>query len=227
MSELRHEVLSAGSSSDILYIDVIARPRAFYSRAKRLIDVMATLAIAPFVLPVIAVAAALVRLDGGPAFYKQERVGKGGAIFTLWKLRSMRTDAARMLQEHLRSDPIAQAEWDANQKLRADPRITKVGAFLRKYSIDELPQFLNVLRGEMSLVGPRPIMPEQRQQYAGVAYFRMRPGLTGLWQVSDRNECSFTERAMHDTSYATTMSFELDVRILLRTVGVVLHGTGL
>lgn len=197
-----------------------------YRQVKRCFDIVATLALAPLAIPIVAIAALLVRLDGGRAFYSQTRVGRGGAVFTLWKLRSMRPDAAGLLEAHLRECPDARSEWEANQKLRHDPRITRVGLVLRKYSIDELPQLLNVLTGQMSLVGPRPMMPEQRPHYPGEAYFSLRPGLTGLWQVSERNGCTFAERAMYDNRYATTMSFAVDLAILLRTVAVVLHGTG-
>lgn len=221
MSEYSHDLISIPVSMDC------PRAGALYRGSKRCFDILATLAIAPLALPIVAAAALLVRLDGGKAFYSQKRVGKGGRIFTLWKLRSMRPDAARLLERHLEENPAARAEWEANQKLRCDPRITRVGQVLRKYSIDELPQLLNVLAGQMSLVGPRPIMPEQRRHYPGEAYFSLRPGLTGLWQVSERNGCTFTERAGYDNRYASTMSFGADLKILLRTVAVVLHGTGL
>src|SRR5690606_7861082 len=112
-------------------------------------------------------------------------------------------------------------------KLRHDPRITWVGRFIRKYSIDELPQLLNVLTVDMTLVGPRPFLPEQRQHYPGAAYYSMRPGLTGLWQISERNGCTFAERAMHDTRYAAIMSLATDVKIMLKTVSVIFRGTGL
>ena len=120
----------------------------------------------------------------------------------------------------------ARAEWDASQKLRDDPRITRVGRILRRTSLDELPQLWNVLRGDMSLVGPRPMMPSQRSLYPGRAYFALRPGLTGLWQVSKRNEASFAERASFDDDYYRRLSFALDARVLVATVRVVLRATG-
>ena len=227
MSGHRQEMLAGSAALDAGLLVSPRHARGPYRWSKRCLDIVGTLAIAPFAIPVVATAALLVRLDGGNAFYSQSRVGKDGVTFTLWKLRSMRPDAARLLEEHLRENPDARLEWDENQKLKHDPRITRVGHFLRKYSIDELPQLLNVLIGQMSLVGPRPIMPEQRQQYPGAAYFSMRPGLTGLWQVSERNGCTFAERAMHDNRYAAVMSFGTDLRILVKTVAVVLHGTGL
>jgi lipopolysaccharide/colanic/teichoic acid biosynthesis glycosyltransferase len=165
-------------------------------------------------------------MDGGQAFFRQPRVGKGGRLFNLWKLRTMAPDAEMRLQEYLAADPLARLEWDAKQKLANDPRVTKLGRYLRKYSIDELPQLLNVFRGDMSLVGPRPMLPEQRQQYPGTAYFNLRPGLTGLWQISERNNCTFVERAMHDTRYSAMMSFGSDLWILSQTPLVVLKGTG-
>lgn len=203
------------------------RSRFLYFAAKRAFDVLVTLLAAPFALAIVGIFALLVRRDGGPVFFCQPRVGKGGRIFNLWKLRTMAPDAEQRLQAHLAADPSARAEWESMQKLRNDPRITRLGKFLRKYSIDELPQLLNVLVGDMSLVGPRPMLPEQRQHYPGTAYFDMRPGLTGLWQISERNGCTFTERALHDTRYSGIMSFSTDMWILMRTTSVVLKGTGL
>lgn len=201
--------------------------RQIYFQAKRAIDLTAVLAAAPVVLPVVGILAVLVRRDGGKAFYRQERVGRNGKIFSLWKLRSMVPDAEKLLEQYLRENPAARQEWNANQKLRNDPRITKLGWYLRKYSIDELPQLFNVVRGDMSLVGPRPMCPDQQPYYPGTAYFKLRPGLTGLWQISDRNGCTFAERAMHDTRYARMISFATDMQILVRTASVVVRGTGL
>lgn len=201
--------------------------RQVYAVAKRGFDLTVVLATAPVALAIVGTLALAVRLDGEKAFYCQARVGRNGKTFRLWKLRSMVPDAEEKLAQYLSQNPAARQEWDANQKLRDDPRITKLGRYLRKYSIDELPQLFNVLTGDMSLVGPRPMCPEQQPQYPGTAYYALRPGLTGLWQISDRNGCTFAERAMHDTRYARTMSFGTDMRVILRTAGVVVRGTGL
>jgi exopolysaccharide production protein ExoY len=208
-------------------INEVGRRWTVYPSAKRGLDVLLTLAVAPLALVLIGVLAQLIRRDGGPAFFCQPRVGKDGRVFKLWKLRTMMPNAEQRLAAYLDENPVARNEWDTTQKLRHDPRITWLGAYLRKYSLDELPQLLNVLQGDMSLVGPRPMLPEQQKHYPESAYFRMRPGLTGLWQISERNSCSFAERAMHDTRYARTMSFTMDLRILLMTPAVVLRGTGL
>jgi exopolysaccharide production protein ExoY len=227
MSEYRPELLSGDAPVDIYRLTRRDHSTAAYRTTKRCFDILVTLALAPLALAIVLVAALLVRMDGGNAFYRQQRVGKDGVLFTLWKLRSMHPEADRLLAGYLEENPEARMEWERSQKLRCDPRITRIGSILRKYSIDELPQLMNVLLGQMSLVGPRPILPEQRQHYPGTAYFSMRPGLTGLWQVSERNDCTFAERAMHDSRYATIMSFGTDARILVRTCAVVLRGTGL
>lgn len=135
-------------------------------------------------------------------------------------------DAEAKLQAYLDANPEARAEWDSKQKLNADPRITKIGRILRKTSIDELPQLFNVLSGDMSLVGPRPMMPCQQALYPGHGYYRLRPGLTGSWQVSERHTSTFAERATYDDDYDEKLSFATDVGILAKTVGVVLRGTG-
>lgn len=201
--------------------------RSVYLSSKRLFDILVTLAMAPIVLLVVAILAVLVRRDGQPAFFCQPRIGKDGKVFQLWKLRTMVPHASERLQEYLASNSAARIEWELTQKLKHDPRITRVGRYLRKYSLDELPQLWNVVRGDMSLVGPRPMLLEQRTQYPGTAYFQMRPGLTGLWQISVRNGCSFAERAIHDTRYFGMMSFGTDLWILSRTPLVVFQGTGL
>ncbi|MBI1619244.1 sugar transferase [Aquamicrobium zhengzhouense] len=225
MADIQHELVP-GAGLDIIG-GVEAEPRRrIYRMAKRCLDIAATLAAAPVVLPVVGVAALLIRIEGGPAFYSQMRVGKDGQVFRMWKLRSMRPNAAQMLEEYLEKCPEARCEWELHQKLRQDPRITKLGRFLRKYSLDELPQLWNVFAGQMALVGPRPFLPEQRSQYPGYEYYSMRPGLTGLWQVSERNNCTFAERALHDTRYAKMMSFGTDIKIMIKTVAVVINGTG-
>jgi exopolysaccharide production protein ExoY len=193
---------------------------------KRLLDIVAVLVALPILLPVIAVLAFMVRRDGGPAFFIQERIGRGGQIFRIWKLRTMVVDAERRLAEHLAICPAARAEWQENQKLKNDPRVTAFGRFLRRTSLDELPQLWNVLKGDMSLVGPRPMMPDQRTLYPGQSYYSLRPGITGFWQVSSRNETSFALRASYDADYASRVSLWTDFVVLLRTVRVVLRGTG-
>jgi exopolysaccharide production protein ExoY len=198
----------------------------YATHLKRLLDVTAVIAALPFLVPLVLVLAFLIRRDGGPAFYVQDRVGRGGRIFRLWKLRTMVVDADRRLAEHLARNPAARAEWHETQKLRNDPRITPIGRFLRKTSLDELPQLWNVLRGEMSLVGPRPMMPDQQPLYPGRAYYQLRPGLTGFWQVSGRNRTAFAGRAEYDADYAERLSFLTDLGVLLRTVRIVLRGTG-
>jgi len=199
-----------------------------YRATKRGFDVLATLAMAPLALAVIGILALLIRcLDRQGAFFCQPRLGKDGRQFNLWKLRTMVPDADRRLEEYLAANPAARAEWDRTQKLRHDPRITPLGHYLRKYSLDELPQLFNVLRGDMSLVGPRPMFPQQWASYPGTAYLALRPGLTGLWQIGARNQSTFAERAIYDARYAGTMSFGTDLWILMKTPAVVFRGTGL
>lgn len=206
---------------------IARQPRGIYaSYFKRMFDTLLILASAPITVPVIAVMAALAALDGGNPFYTQKRVGRDGRMFRIVKMRTMVPNADRMLERHLQGDAEARAEWNATQKLKNDPRITLVGRILRKTSLDELPQLWNVLIGDMSLVGPRPILPEQQEMYPGAAYYTVRPGITGPWQVSARNECEFKGRAKFDTVYARKVSFATDVSLLARTVRTVLRGTG-
>jgi lipopolysaccharide/colanic/teichoic acid biosynthesis glycosyltransferase len=193
---------------------------------KRALDILAILLTAPVVLPAVLLLAMLIRRDGGAAFYSQDRVGRNGRIFRIWKLRSMVPDAEARLAAHLADDPAARAEWDHRQKLKNDPRITPIGRIIRKSSIDELPQLWNVLKGDMSLVGPRPMLPQQAALYPGRDYYRLRPGLTGFWQISSRNDASFADRAGYDSRYARRLSLLTDAAVLLATVRVVLRGTG-
>ncbi|EIE49881.1 sugar transferase [Salipiger aestuarii] len=198
-----------------------------YSKlGKRTLDVLIVLMGALPVVIVTLVLALLIALDGKSPFFLQKRVGRHGRVFHMWKLRSMVADAESRLEAHLRADPDARREWNRNQKLRNDPRITRVGRIIRKTSLDELPQLWNVLRGDMSLVGPRPMMTSQQELYPGTAYYALRPGITGFWQISVRNESSFAERADFDTDYLRKLSLRADLSVLARTIRVVLHGTG-
>jgi exopolysaccharide production protein ExoY len=202
-------------------------PSGYTVGGKRALDLFLLTLTAPFWLSLIGVAALAIWVtEGESPFYSQMRVGRHGKTFRLWKLRTMVVDADARLEAHLAADPRARVEWDATQKLKNDPRITTLGAILRKTSLDELPQLFNVALGDMSLVGPRPIMVNQRTLYAGRAYYELRPGLTGLWQVSTRNESEFGHRVRFDNLYFRVQSLKTDIAIILRTVGVVLRGTG-
>lgn len=205
-----------------------AEKAGFYrTTVKRGIDLLLTLMAAPLVVPTVFLLALFIYMrDGRNPFYSQSRVGKNGQTFTMWKLRSMVADADALLERHLAEDPQARAEWNSKQKLRNDPRITPLGAALRKTSLDELPQLWNVIKGDMSLVGPRPMMPKQRVLYKGQSYYRMRPGVTGLWQISDRNDAAFSRRVQFDDAYDSLLSFWTDIRIIAATIRVVLKGTG-
>jgi exopolysaccharide production protein ExoY len=198
----------------------------YRNHIKRLLDIGAVLVSLPVVLPLVLFLAGLIALQGGRPFYGQMRVGQGGKTFRMWKLRSMVPDAERKFEEYLAADPLLRAEWDATQKLKHDPRITRLGRIMRKTSFDELPQLWNVLKGEMSIVGPRPFMPDQVSLYPGKAYYRLRPGLTGFWQVSVRNDSDFAERAGHDNRYEEALSLAVDMRLVLRTISVVVRCTG-
>lgn len=199
---------------------------AYRAGFKRVFDVCAIVIAAPLVIPVLALLTLIMALGGGKPFYKQERIGLGGHVYTMWKFRTMVEGADAALAAHLKANPTARAEWDRTQKLKNDPRITSVGRIMRKTSLDELPQLLNVLRGEMSLVGPRPMLPEQQGMYPGTAYYKLLPGITGPWQVSERNEAEFAERAYYDTGYHNSLSFWGDLKMLYATIAVVTRATG-
>jgi Undecaprenyl-phosphate galactose phosphotransferase WbaP len=196
---------------------------------KRAMDYTLALGGGALILPWIAIIAALVKLGSrGPAFYGHPRIGEGGRIFRAWKFRTMVENADGILEQCLGADPELQAEWDAQHKLKNDPRVTKIGKFLRQTSLDELPQIWNVLRGEMSLVGPRPIVHHEVEKYAEEfdLYLKVRPGITGLWQVSGRSETTYDERVGMDGHYVRNWSVWLDVYLLAKTVGVVLRKQG-
>lgn len=203
-----------------------AKPQFYRGLGKRVLDLVLCIVIAPFAVLLVGIFALLVTRDGGRAFYSQLRVGQGGRTYRMWKLRSMVMDADEKLEAHLAQNAAARAEWNNHQKLKSDPRITPLGSLLRRASIDELPQLWNVFKGDMSLVGPRPMMLSQQALYPGQDYYDLRPGITGTWQVSDRNQSSFADRALFDTDYNRKVSLAEDLRIMFATVRVVLKATG-
>ena len=199
----------------------------YAARLKRPFDILFVIAIAPILVPLVLVLALAVLLTTrSNPFYTQERIGRNGRLYRMWKLRSMVPDADAALARLLAADPALAAEWESKQKLENDPRITGIGRLLRKTSLDELPQFLNVLTGDMSLIGPRPMLPEQRSLYPGTDYYRLRPGISGPWQVSERNATTFADRARFDRAYLANLTFGRDVSLLVATVRAVLRGTG-
>ena len=208
-------------------IDQEMSGEAFRSyRGKRLLDILVVLTILPLLITLIFMLALLVALDGANPFFIQRRLGRDGRAFRMIKLRTMVPDAEQYLRHYLATTPRARSEWEQFQKLSHDPRITPIGRILRQTSLDELPQFLNVLLGHMSLVGPRPMMPDQAELYPGRAYYLMRPGITGPWQVSDRNAVTFAERARYDLSYFHAQSLLTDLRYLVLTTLVVCRRSG-
>jgi lipopolysaccharide/colanic/teichoic acid biosynthesis glycosyltransferase len=195
---------------------------------KRIIDIVGSVTALILLSPIMLVAALLVAWSGRPVFFSQTRIGHNGESFKCYKFRSMVPDAENVLKRILEHDAELRAEWMCGQKLRRDPRITRLGRFLRKTSIDELPQLWNVLKGDMSLVGPRPILPSQIVHYGRGAkwYLAMRPGITGLWQVTARGDEDFDRRVRLDCAYARNYRFIDDFMILIKTVGVVVSGRG-
>lgn len=206
---------------------ILPRKLGLYrSGGKRVLDCLLVLLVLPVALPLILACALAVALDGKSPFYWQSRIGRNGFRFSILKIRTMVPDADKVLDAYLEANPDARREWDHKQKLCNDPRVTPVGLILRKTSLDELPQLWNVLKGEMSLVGPRPMMVDQQSLYPGLTYYRLRPGITGPWQVSERHDSGFRERARFDSEYYRNLSLKADIALLFRTVGVVFRGTG-
>lgn len=195
---------------------------------KRCFDIIGALSIIILLSPIILVLAFLVKRDGGPSFYGHERVGLAGRKFNCYKFRSMVINSKEVLADLLENDNEAKIAWEKDFKLKFDPRITKIGHFIRKTSLDELPQLFNVLKGDMSLVGPRPVVEEELERYASdVDYYLMaKPGMTGLWQVSGRNNVDYDTRVYFDAWYVKNWSLWNDIVILFKTVNVVLHRDG-
>ena len=199
------------------------------SRQKRFVDMAGDLVLLVVFAPVmLLVALAVFIADPGPVLFRQKRIGFDGRLFDCYKFRSMATDAEARLDALLASDPVARAEWDKDHKLRNDPRVTGVGRFLRKSSLDELPQLWSVLKGDMSLVGPRPIVEKEAVRYGRYLqhYCAVRPGLTGLWQISGRNDVSYRRRVAYDVLYVRTSGVYDNLRILVLTVPSVLASRG-
>lgn len=214
---------------DKSFLNSAGRDKALGGAAKRAFDVVgATLALL-FLAPLLVMLFALVKsFDRGPAIYAHRRVGQGGRAFMCLKFRTMRGDSDEALRRLIERDSEAAREWAETRKLKRDPRVTPIGEVLRKTSLDELPQLLNILRGEMSFVGPRPVVLAEMDHYGQnrVFYLCARPGLTGLWQVSGRNDVSYQRRVEFDRQYAETWSFWNDARIVVRTIPAILKAEG-
>lgn len=196
---------------------------------KRGFDILAASMALVFLSPIFLLISLLVKMsDGGAVFYGHRRVGHNGRSFRCLKFRTMRVDGDRVLQQYLKANPDAYEEWRTTRKLKDDPRVTVVGTVLRKLSLDELPQLFNILRGEMSIVGPRPVVEDELELYEAAAayYLQTRPGLTGLWQVSGRNDVSYAARIAFDSQYVRTWSLTNDVIIVARTIPAVCLSRG-
>lgn len=204
---------------------IIKTKTSRFARAiKRGFDIILSLFMIAGLFPLFLVLFLIIRRDGGDAFFRQTRVGKNRKLFTCYKFRSMHVDAEKVLKDYLSVHPEAAREWATFQKLKNDIRITNFGSFIRRTSLDELPQLLNVLKGDMSFVGPRPCTPEQANLYASdfAVYQSVRPGITGPWQVGGRNRLSFAERVKLETDYVMNWSLQRDIHILWRTIPTVL-----
>ena len=208
----------------------VAPPASPYPATKRALDVIGAMVLAvvfsPLMLAIVTVA--LIRREPGSIIYKHRRIGRDGQAFECLKFRTMVLNADQVLRELLERDPAIKAEWVRDRKLRRDPRVTPLGRFLRRTSLDELPQLWNVMRGEMSLVGPRPVVREELLRYGRNvrAYLSAKPGITGLWQVKGRNDTDYRRRVVLDTYYVRNQNLLLDLYILFKTTRVVLGGSG-
>ncbi|HBN2768169.1 TPA: undecaprenyl-phosphate galactose phosphotransferase WbaP, partial [Klebsiella oxytoca] len=196
--------------------------------SKRIFDIVGALSIIVVLSPLLLYISRKVKKDGGPSIYGHERIGKGGKSFKCLKFRSMVINSKEVLDQLLTNDAEAREEWNKTFKLKNDPRITKIGHFLRKTSLDELPQLFNVLKGEMSLVGPRPIITAELERYNDEVdyYLLSKPGMTGLWQVSGRSDVDYETRVYLDAWYVKNWSMWNDIAILFKTIGVVLKKDG-
>lgn len=222
--------IEAHDLGGVLGLEVRQRLFSRYEQTiKRVLDILLIFMASPFLVGLFILLAAIIRIDSpGPATYRQDRLGKGGKKFSIWKFRTMVVNADEILAHHLHKHPELADEWNETYKLRNDPRVTAVGKFLRRFSLDEFPQIFNVIQGDMSLVGPRPIVEKEINNYkqSYQLYKRVKPGLTGLWQVSGRNDTSYDQRVHLDLYYVNNWSIWLDVHILVRTIKAVIVGKG-
>jgi lipopolysaccharide/colanic/teichoic acid biosynthesis glycosyltransferase len=203
--------------------------RFSYAVLKRVFEVILVLLCAPVWVAICAVIAVCVMLSSpGPIFFSHRRIGRAGKFFSMWKFRTMCENSAEVLDQHLALHPELREEWAENHKLKNDPRVTPLGGFLRRYSLDELPQLWNVLTGRMSLVGPRPIVAAEAEKYGRdfAFYLAVKPGITGLWQASGRSTLTYEERVALDRRYVEEWSLLGDVRLLLKTVTKVVNSHG-
>lgn len=217
------DLAGAGSALQSSYA-----PRSSIKTGKRVFDVLSASILLLCVVPFMVIIYLLVRLDGGPAIFAHRRIGQNGRPFHCLKFRSMFVDAGARLETLLSTDAAAREEWARDHKLRDDPRVTPLGRFLRASSLDELPQLINIIRGDMSVVGPRPIVQAEAQRYGAKFghYCRSRPGLTGIWQISGRNNVSYRKRVAMDVLYSRRGSFSLDMKIVCLTIPAVLLSRG-
>lgn len=214
---------------DVPHALPVVMPGLYASRLKRLFDLTLTLVALPLILPVSLLIVVLIKLDSrGPALIKVRRLGRKHSSFFKYKFRTMVPNAEKVLQELLASNPEIRKEYEATYKIQNDPRVTRFGRFLRKTSLDELAQVLNVIRGEMSWVGPRDILAKELEMYGeyGEKFVSVKPGITGLWQVSGRSRLPYSERVRLDVYYVDHLSLWMDLKILLKTFPVVLLGDG-
>jgi exopolysaccharide production protein ExoY len=230
-SHPRPHLVSSGERRPLVQSrEDVARLASPYAAIKRALDVLGVMVLAvvfsPLILAIVIVA--LIRREQGSIIYRHRRIGREGRAFECLKFRSMVPNADQMLRELLERDPAIKAEWVRDHKLRRDPRVTRLGRFLRRTSLDELPQLWNVMRGDMSLVGPRPVTREELLQYGRNvrAYLSTKPGITGLWQVKGRNDINYRRRVALDTYYVRNQNLLLDLYILFRTMRVILGGSG-
>jgi len=217
------------SSNPLIAPTIFDRNLVSKNKITRVLDISLILFAAPYIILAFLILAILIKLDSpGPVFYRQTRIGRFGRKFPVYKFRTMAQNADRVLQDYLDKSPELKAEWLATHKLKQDPRVTRVGALLRKSSLDELPQLWNILIGDMSLVGPRPIVDAEVEKYGKCFehYVQVRPGLTGLWQVSGRNNTTYERRVELDEYFVRNQSLKLYVQILLKTALVVLNRDG-
>ena len=200
-----------------------------YRAIKRVIDLLIVLLGLPILLPALLIVAAVVRFTSpGPVFFSHRRICRDGSFFSMWKFRTMCVNSSEIMDQYLTRHPEARSEWNRTHKLRADPRLTPVGSFLRRFSLDELPQAWNVVLGQMSMVGPRPIVAAEVEKYGEFfeVYCRVKPGVTGLWQVSGRSKLTYPQRVQLDCDYVERWSLWRDVRILLATFKSVVNRDG-